>query len=426
MPNIQRTSSEHPLSAEKMYVPGVESLVKITDRVKKRWSGESSGSYSTYSPYINVGTTPTGSDLTAIAYGNGEKKTSKVPNGQVFAGRSQGGMTRDKIYGTNVYGSGYISKSDQALGTVTGKSFPSYFWPIDWSTSSTSYSDGDNGDDGDDGNDDGDDDGSDWDGTTWDDNSSGSNNGNGWNTVSNYGSSNGWGSTSTGTNWNNYYVDEDNSTSASSVNTSSNWYTGSSSSEFGGPNNPARPGGALAYATFTSSDYDTTAIVLADNATLYSIINTTTYACGSYLADTSSIYATSFDGYEGDGPQESQAIQYYRASSVVLTVDNSNGDSSYNNYATNSNGNSDNSDNNDYSSYSSYSGSNGYSTISSSNAYSSSSNGYYYSGMVDCLNQTIGASVPLVGSAYAWAQPGHMMGSLSLFWVLGAMLYHLF
>lgn len=203
-----------------MYVPGVDSLVKYTDRIKKRWTGDSS--YSTYSPYINIGTS---NSLTAIAYGKGEKKTSTIPNGQMFAGRSQGGMTRDKIYGTNVYGSGYINKNDQATGTVTGKGFPSYFWPIDWSTSSTSSSgsNGDNGDSWDDG-----DDGSDWDGTTWDDgsdngySSSSGNNGNSYGS----GNSNGW-NTATGSNWNNYVVDN----STSSVNTSSNWYSGSSTSE---------------------------------------------------------------------------------------------------------------------------------------------------------------------------------------------------
>lgn len=157
-------------------------------------------------------------------------------------------------------------------------------------------------------------------------------------------------------------------------------------------------------------------MVLADNATLYSIINTTTYACGSYLSDVSSIYATSFDGYDSNEPQQNQAVQYYRASSVVLTVDNSDGNSG--SYGSNNGYDSSNSN-------SGYSNSNGNSGSSSnSNGYSSTSG--YYGGMVDCLNQTIGASVPLVGSAYTWAQPGHMMGSLSLFWVLGAMLYSLF
>ncbi len=123
---------------------------------------------------------------------------------------------------------------------------------------------------------------------------------------------------------------------------------------FGGPTNQSRPGGALAYATFTSSSYDSTAMVLADNATLYSIINTTTYACSNYLSDTSSIYAMAFDGYDGNEPQQNQAVQYYRASSVVLTVDNNNGNnggysnSNNNGYGNNNNNGYDNSNSNGY------------------------------------------------------------------------------
>ena len=61
-----------------MYVPGVGSLVNLADGVKKRWQGYSP--YTTFNPYVNVGSTPLGRPLLAKAYVRGDKRKHKIPN----------------------------------------------------------------------------------------------------------------------------------------------------------------------------------------------------------------------------------------------------------------------------------------------------------------------------------------------------------
>jgi len=79
-------------------------------------------------------------------------------------------------------------------------------------------------------------------------------------------------------------------------------------------------------------------------------------------------------------------VQYYRASSVVLTLDG------YNNTAALSN---------------------------DTNATNTPLPASVNTTFLDCLNQTIGAAVPLIdASARLWGQPAHGMGMMSVIWLM--------
>ncbi|KAI6112596.1 hypothetical protein F5141DRAFT_1108541 [Pisolithus sp. B1] len=66
----------------------------------------------------------------AIAYGYGGGDFIVIPEGQLFAGRSAGGGTRDQIFGSRTYGSGYPGITGYG---VSGRGFPFWFWPVVWS-----------------------------------------------------------------------------------------------------------------------------------------------------------------------------------------------------------------------------------------------------------------------------------------------------
>ncbi|EJD40871.1 hypothetical protein AURDEDRAFT_115731 [Auricularia subglabra TFB-10046 SS5] len=67
------------------------------------------------------------STRSASSYSQGGGKPTTVPSGP-FSGRSLGGGTRNEVYGTSHYGSGY--PAGLAAGTVAGAGFPFGFWPI--------------------------------------------------------------------------------------------------------------------------------------------------------------------------------------------------------------------------------------------------------------------------------------------------------
>jgi len=64
----------------------------------------------------------------ATAYGNGGGAVSHISSG-IFAGRTVGGGTRQQVFGTRQFGSGYPGIT--GLG-VAGRGFPFYFWPLAW------------------------------------------------------------------------------------------------------------------------------------------------------------------------------------------------------------------------------------------------------------------------------------------------------
>ncbi|KAF8981911.1 hypothetical protein BDQ17DRAFT_1262609 [Cyathus striatus] len=65
--------------------------------------------------------------------GDTESATGKeitISDGNPFAGRKAGGGTRDQIFGTTVYGSGYPGQED--VHGVAGRDFPFFYWPVVW------------------------------------------------------------------------------------------------------------------------------------------------------------------------------------------------------------------------------------------------------------------------------------------------------
>lgn len=136
--------------------------------------------------------------------------------------------------------------------------------------------------------------------------------------------------------------------------------------KYGDPYNTSRVGGPMAEATFISNSTNTTFHVLSDNSTVSSLISSIDANCSSSLSSSSSTSPQAYNGSAPDAPQPEQTIQYYRASSIVLTLDG------YNNSATLS---------------------------SNPNATDSSLPPGIDMTLMDCLNQTIAFSAPLVSSA---------------------------
>ncbi|KAJ7712562.1 hypothetical protein B0H16DRAFT_1624056 [Mycena metata] len=63
----------------------------------------------------------------ATPYGSGGGSPSAILSGEIFPGRMQGGGTRDQIFGTRTYGSGYPGISGRG---VANRGFPFFFWPL--------------------------------------------------------------------------------------------------------------------------------------------------------------------------------------------------------------------------------------------------------------------------------------------------------
>lgn len=136
-------------------------------------------------------------------------------------------------------------------------------------------------------------------------------------------------------------------------------------------------------AAFVSNSTNATTFrVLADNTTVTDLILAIKTNCSSNLSNSSSSTPSTYSDSLTTLPQPEQAIQYYRASSVALTLDG------YNNTGALGPDGSPN-------------------TPIPSNIDTT---------LLDCLNQTIGAAVPLVDGGIRWASPN--MGFVGLFWVL--------
>jgi len=153
--------------------------------------------------------------------------------------------------------------------------------------------------------------------------------------------------------------------------------------EYGSPNNSSRPGGIMMTAAFQSNSTSTIYRIVSDNTTVSSLITDINSNCSSSLASSSSTTPSPYNESAPDAPKPEQVIQYYRASSVALTLDG------YNNTADlDAEGTPDiplptNIDNT----------------------------------LLDCLNQTIAAAVPLVDGAGArLASPD--LNLIWVFWVL--------
>lgn len=304
--------------------------------------GSSSGSRSPV-PITRSSNTYTGGRNTATAYGVGGGKVTTIPAGQLFAGRSAGGGTRAQVFGSRyalsisillqekradsrtyrTYGSGYPDLPNQR--GVFNLGFPYYFWPIVWGLTTVEIAD-----------------------------------------IA--------------------YL-HDSEVCSSSL--SQVWGTVLTDrySQYGEPNNSSRPGNSLTTATFASNSTNTTFSLIADNSTTTALVTLLTSNCTSYLAMSSSsnFIPQPLDPSNPDSPKPEQAVQYYRVSSVVLTLDG------YNNTAALS--------------------------VTPGLPDTPLPSGVDLN-LLSCLNQTIGAAVPLIDGAPCSLDPTRCMHLIGFFWIL--------
>lgn len=140
----------------------------------------------------------------------------------------------------------------------------------------------------------------------------------------------------------------------------------------------------MAVATFISSSDNTTFYIMSDNSTVAALITTIDTNCSSYLSGSSSNAPVTLSSISNTSliPQPAQAVQYYRSSSVVFSLDG------YSNAA----------------------------VLNNSTGPSTPLPSTIDLVLLDCLNITIGESVPLIsGVASSWSAPG--MGTLGLVWM---------
>lgn len=159
----------------------------------------------------------------------------------------------------------------------------------------------------------------------------------------------------------------------------------SSFAQFSDSNNSSRPGGLMMSAPFSSSSVpNNTFWLLADNETTTSLVEDITNTCsGSLNTTTISLtpYAANFTT-----PKPEQVVQYYRASSVALALDG------YNNTAI-------------------------FEAEGTPNVPLPSN---IDTTLLNCLNTTIGAAVPLVDAAFSlrWSSAPSSMGLIGLAYVV--------
>lgn len=172
--------------------------------------------------------------------------------------------------------------------------------------------------------------------------------------------------------------------------------------QYGDPSNSTRPGGPITLLTFASEappNGKSVFHIIADNSTSASLLASIYNSCSSLFGpDPPSTAANSapsaYNKSDASCPQPEQAVQYYRASSVVLTLDG------YNNSAVLS------------------------AAVTGGHA---GEGGVADSplpanvdlNLLECLNGTIGTAVPLIDFAAParWQSAGGL-GALGMVWVL--------
>ncbi|KAG6907620.1 hypothetical protein DXG01_008197 [Tephrocybe rancida] len=225
------------------------------------------------SPVITSG----GKTMKTTSSGTGGSTKSVIPANQPFAGREVGGGTRNQIYGTSTYGSGYPGIAGRG---VQGRGFPFLFYPVVFSAPIGAGG---------------------------------------------------------------YYLYRE--------------------EEYGKADNTSRPGGPLRQVSFSSSN--STFHIVSDNTTvtwLQTAVNSSCHSLNTFTVSSILPYNSSETPY----PKPEEAIQYYRASSVVLTLDG------YNNTAA---------------------------LGSDETALPSPVLPTVDTELLNCINQTIGTTVPLVSAA---------------------------
>ncbi|KAJ7107292.1 hypothetical protein C8R43DRAFT_204642 [Mycena crocata] len=150
-----------------------------------------------------------------------------------------------------------------------------------------------------------------------------------------------------------------------------------SNNEYGRSNNASRPGGVMMTAAFQSNGTNgTTFRILADNTTVVDLITDITANCSASLSSSSATSPSSYNDTATLPPQPEQVVQYYRASSIALSLDGYNNTSIFQAEGTPD-----------------VPLPSGIDTV-----------------LMDCLNQTIGLAAPLIDGAGS-----HFPNSLGLF-----------
>ncbi|KAJ7095841.1 hypothetical protein B0H15DRAFT_74909 [Mycena belliarum] len=159
-----------------------------------------------------------------------------------------------------------------------------------------------------------------------------------------------------------------------------------SNNEYGRANNSSRPGGVMMTAAFQSNGTSgTTFRILADNTTVVDLISDISANCSASLSSSSATTPAPYNDTATLPPQPEQVVQYYRASSIALSLDGYNNTSVF--------------------------------------AAAGTPDVPLPSGidttLLDCLNQTIGLAAPLIdGAGSRLAGAPNSMGLLALVWLV--------
>ncbi|KAJ6585019.1 hypothetical protein B0H19DRAFT_860845, partial [Mycena capillaripes] len=162
-----------------------------------------------------------------------------------------------------------------------------------------------------------------------------------------------------------------------------------SNTEYGHADNSSRPGGVMTSANFQSSGPNATVFrILADNATTTDLITDIIANCSTSLSNATVTAQGSLTPYNDSAtapPQPEQVVQWYRASSIALSLDG------YNNTAIFE--------------------AEGTPDVPIPSGIDAT--------LLDCLNQTIGLAAPLIGGVGShWAAIPNNAGLMSLVWLV--------
>ncbi|KAG0697230.1 hypothetical protein DFH29DRAFT_1022990 [Suillus ampliporus] len=155
--------------------------------------------------------------------------------------------------------------------------------------------------------------------------------------------------------------------------------------EYGDSFNTSRLGGPMAQANFISNSTGSTFHLLSDNSTVGSLIDSINTNCSSHLSSSSSKSPSPYNSTASGSPQLEQAIQYYRSSSIVLTLDGYNNSATFNSIA---------------------------------NTTDSPLPSGVDTTLLNCLNYTIGQAAPLIDGASSRFISPPCLGFVSLVWIL--------
>lgn len=162
-------------------------------------------------------------------------------------------------------------------------------------------------------------------------------------------------------------------------------------SEYGDSFNTSRLGGPMAQADFISNSTGSTFHLLSDNSTVGSLIDYINTNCSSHLSSSSSKSSSPYNSSAPGGPEPEQAIQYYRSSSIVLTLDGYNNSATFN---------------------------------SDPNATGSPLPSGVDTTLLNCLNYTVGQAAPLIDGASSRYISPSCCGFVTLVWLLWFLVHY--